>query len=92
MIIFVKYGINNLIASRKLDMAAEGDTVVLIQNGVFWALDKEKMEALKNEKVNVVAIKDDFIARGYKESDTTVPLISYEELLDILEKDRKVLG
>jgi len=92
MIIFVKYGINNLIASRKLDMAAEGDTVVLIQNGIFWALDKEKMEALKNEKVNVVAIKDDFIARGYKESDATVPLISYEELLDILEKDRKVLG
>lgn len=92
MIIFVEYGINNLIASRKLDMAAEGDTVVLIQNGVFWALDKEKMEALKNEKVNVVAIKNDFIARGYKESDATVPLISYEELLDILEKDRKVLG
>ncbi|MCD6167727.1 MAG: sulfurtransferase complex subunit TusB [Caldisericia bacterium] len=92
MVIFVKYGLGHLIAERKMDLSKEGDTVVLIQNGVFWLLNKEKMGALKEKKVNIVALKDDFLSRGYKESDTTVPLISYDELITILEKDQKVLG
>lgn len=84
-LILVKYGPNNPAERVKLEIARSEDDVVLIQNGVFWALEDVK----KYTKANVCAIKDDFVARGYSESDSTVPLISYEQLIELIEKHPK---
>ncbi len=91
MVILVKYGFENNISCKKMDLADAKDTVVLLQNGVFWAFDK-KMDSLREKGVNVFAIKDDFLARGYKEDDSKVPLISYVDFIDIVEKDQKTIG
>lgn len=87
----VKFGINHPISKRKLTLSEDGDSVVLIQNGVFWAIT-DFIDGVKEKGVKVYALKDDFLAKGYREEDSKVPLISYDELIDILEKDKKVLG
>jgi len=91
MVILVKYGINSEEAKIKFNLALPGDKVVLIQNGVFWALTEKPLE-LKKENIEVYAIKDDFEARGYKDSESKVPLITYEEFIQLLESDNKTLG
>ncbi len=91
MVIIVKYGLNNEIEKRKMEFAEPGDTVVLIQNGIFWLLDNEARKIVK-EGVTICALKDDYLARGYEESDAPEKLVSYEELIEILEKDHSTVG
>ncbi len=91
MVIIVKYGLYHEIEKRKMELAEPGDTVVLIQNGVFWLLNNEAKK-LVPDGVKIRALKDDFLARGYDEADASEKLISYEEFIEILEKDRKTVG
>ncbi len=91
MVIIVKYGLYHEIEKRKMEFAEPGDTVVLIQNGVFWLLNN-KVRKFVPESVKVCALKDDFLARGYDESDTSEKLISYDEFIEILEKDGKTIS
>ncbi|HBU00858.1 MAG TPA: sulfur relay protein DsrH, partial [Thermotoga naphthophila] len=37
-------------------------------------------------------IKDDFLARGYSEEDSKVPLITYSGFIDLLEGEEKFIG
>ncbi len=91
MVIIVKYGLNNEIERRKMEFAEPGDTVVLIQNGVFWLVGNEARKIVK-EGVQICALKDDYLARGYDEGDTSEKLISYEDFIEILEKDHRTIG
>ncbi len=91
MVILIKYGPENTAERLKILAAEKGDTVVLIQDGIFWAIE-EKTDIRIPENVKVVAIKDDYLARGYKEEGATVPLISYEEFIEITEKDNKIIS
>lgn len=87
-LIIVKYGPNNPAEKIKLETATENDDVVLLQNGVYWILQDVK----KYTKANVYALRDDFLARGYDESDSSVPLISYAQLVELIEKHPKSIG
>ncbi len=91
MVIMIKYGLYNEIEKRKMSFADEGDTVVLIQNGIFWTL-KDAYKKYIKDGVKVVALKEDYLARGYEEKDSPVPLISYDELIEIFEKDHRTAG
>ncbi len=87
-LILVKYGPNNPAEQIKLNSATIEDDVVLIQNGVYWALEDLKTQT----KANVFAIKDDFISRGYNESESKVPLIDYGKFIELIEKHPKSIG
>ena len=91
MVIMIKYGLYNEIEKRKMSFADEGDTVVLIQNGIFWTL-KDAYKKYVKDGVKVVALKEDYLARGYEEKSSPVPLISYDELIELFEKDHRTVG
>ncbi len=91
MVIMIKYGLYNEIEKRKMSFADEGDTVVLIQNGIFWTLKGAYKKYVK-DGAKVVALKEDYLARGYEEKSSPVPLISYDELIELFEKDHRTVG
>ncbi len=85
-LILVKYGTDHSVEQLKIKSAKAEDKIVLIQNGVYWALKDVETPA------KVYAIKDDFLARGYSEEDAKVNLISYSEFIDLLESEEKFIG
>jgi tRNA 2-thiouridine synthesizing protein B len=87
-LILVKYGIDNPAEKIKLKTSKDEDSIVLIQNGVFWALSDE----INNVKGTLFAVKEDFIARGYDESECKVKLINYSEFVEVIEKEEKFIG
>lgn len=90
MLVIIKYGAENPGERWKMETADESDSIVLIQNGVFWAISEEIDPYLNNR--NVVALKPDLTARGYQESDSKVPLIDYPGLVDLIEKNERSMG
>lgn len=87
-LIMVKFNNCNPIEELKIKNAKKEDTVVLIQDGVYWGL-----EDLKNlTDANVVAIRDDVLARGYDEKDLNANLIGYHDFISIVEKEEKFIG
>lgn len=91
MLIIVKYGPENPAEQGKLALAAEGDEVVLLQNGVFWAIS-EQLAPVQARGVKVYALESDWLARGYAPSTAKTPLITYDGFLDIVERQEKSLG
>ncbi len=85
-LILVKYGTDHPAEKLKIKSAKPDDKIILIQNGVYWALEEIESPA------KIYAIKDDFIARGYSESESKVPLISYSEFVSLLEAEEKFIG
>ncbi|ABQ47763.1 MULTISPECIES: DsrH/TusB family sulfur relay protein [Thermotoga] len=85
-LVLVKYGTDHPVEKLKIRSAKAEDKIVLIQNGVFWALEELETPA------KVYTIKDDFLARGYSEEDSKVPLITYSEFIDLLESEEKFIG
>ena len=91
MVIMVKYGPENTAEVRKISFAEKGDTIVLIQDGIFW-LAGNRIKNNVPEGIRVVAVKNDYLARGYNKEDAIVPLINYDELIEIFEKDNKTIS
>ena len=87
-LILVKYGPSHPVAKLKLETAKEEDRVLLIQNGVYWALE----DPSKYTKARVYATKGDFVARGYGEEESKVPLLDYSEVVDLIVANEKFLG
>lgn len=90
MLILIKYASDNPGDSWKMEMANQNDSVVLIQDGVLWAVSDEIDPYLQN--LNIVALDKDFLARGYKEEDSKVPLINYDDLVTLIEKNERSMG
>lgn len=87
-LILIKHGLHHAVEETKLRCAADGDDVVLVQDGVFWAISEE----IKAIKGKVSAIEDDFLARGYCPERSLVPLIGYAEMVDIIEAQPKTIS
>jgi tRNA 2-thiouridine synthesizing protein B len=90
MLILIKYASENPGDSWKIEMANEEDSVVLLQNGVLWAISDDIDPYL--EKTKIMALDTDFLARGYKAEDSKVPLISYDDLVTLIEKHPQTMG
>ncbi len=89
MLVLIKYGFENLAERWKLEVTDENDTVVLIQNGIFWAISEE-IEPYQNRKI--FALESDLLARGYSKEDSKVPLVDYAGLVDLIEANPKSMS
>ena len=87
-LILVKFNNYHPIEKIKMQSAKEDDTVVLIQDGIYWGLENPKTFT----KARICAIKADVFARGYKEDDFDVDLIDYHDMVDIIEKNEQFIG
>ena len=86
--ILIKYGTDHSVERLKLNSAKPEDSVVLIQNGIFWLLDERTASCAGK----VYAMRDDILARGYSESDCPFQLIDYSQFVEIVEKDPQFIG
>lgn len=91
MLILVKYGCDNVADCHKFSLALPGDQIILIQNGVFWAISDD-IDPYLEKGIEIYAIEPDFDARGFAKEDAKVPLISYNGFIELLEKTEKTLG
>ena len=91
MLMMVKYGCDNPADCGKFSLAKKGDQIVLIQNGVFWAID-DKIDSFLDKGIEVFAIAPDLFARGYSEEVSKVPLLSYDGFIELLENAEQNLG
>ena len=87
-LILVKHGLHHPVEQLKLSCVLEDDHVVLIQDGVFWAIS----DGIKNVKAKVSAVQPDLCARGYAPEASQVPLVGYAELVDIIESQPKTIS
>ncbi|MDK2953695.1 sulfurtransferase complex subunit TusB [Kosmotoga sp. DU53] len=90
--ILVKYSQGNPISKDVLNLAQPNDEVVLIQDGVLYALGDPKIDELKSKGVKIYALKEDFEVRGYKEDSSVVQLITYDDLIEVIERNEKSIG
>lgn len=87
-LVLVKYGINHPVEKLKIESAKEDDSIVLIQDGVYWNL--QDLSSLTKAKVYI--LKEDFLARGYKEDEAKYNLIDYDGFVELIEKEEKFIG
>ena len=87
-LVMVKEGRGNIGAKMKLVVAREDDDIVLIQDGVFWML--EQIQGVTKGRVSV--LKEDLLARGYTEDATSLPIIDYGGLVELIEKHERFIG
>ena len=87
-LVLIKYGVGHPIARTMIECSNEGDCVVLIQDGVFWAITGE----LEGTKAEVFALQEDVCARGYQPDAAGVSVISYPELVDIIVREEKIIS
>jgi tRNA 2-thiouridine synthesizing protein B len=90
-LILIKHGAHHSAEKTKLECAREDDSVVLIQDGVFWAAITDE---IKNLKANVYVLQDDLCARGYPveaAADANATMINYSELVDIIAKEEQTI-
>ncbi len=87
-LILIKYGTDHPVEKLKLEAAKSDDSVVLIQNGIFWVLDERTASCCG--KVHV--IRDDLLARGYSESDSCFPLIDHGQFIELAEQNPQFIG
>ena len=93
MMIIVKYPPSHSISLEKIKLAKSGDVIVLLQDGVLYALDEKLITELKNKGIEVKALKDDFVCRGYSEEESFADLVGYDEFIDLtVEKGERVIG
>lgn len=90
MLILIKYASENPGERWKLEMSNKEDSIVLLQNGVLWAIADDIDPYLQNE--NIVALDTDLLARGYTEEDSKVPMINYDDLVTLIEKNEQSMG
>ncbi len=93
MMIIIKYPPSHTISYEKIKLAKEGDIIVLLQDGVLYALDEGLIKDLRNHGIEVKVLRDDFICRGYSEGESHADLIGYEEFIDLIaDKGERVIG
>ncbi len=90
MLILIKYATQNPAEKWKIEAATDQDDVVLIQDGVLWAITDEIDAYL--EKSNFHVIDVDLDARGYKKEDAKVPVINYDDMVSLIEKQQQSMS
>ncbi len=92
-LILIKFGSGREIAKTLLKISEEGDNVLLIQDGVLWALDEKTVKDMENKKVNLYAAKEDLEARGYTQRlNEGISILDYDGVIDLIEKNEKIIG
>lgn len=87
-LILIKYGTDHPVEKLKIDSANPDDSVVLIQNGIFWTID----DRISSCRGKVYVIHDDLVSRGYREADCSYPVIDYARFVELAEKNPQFIG
>ncbi|AEF16930.1 MULTISPECIES: sulfurtransferase complex subunit TusB [Thermoanaerobacterium] len=90
-LIIVKKSPDAKISEFLLKLALPQDKVIFIQDGVIFAIEKNLKNFIK-EGIELFALKEDFIARGFEESESQIPLIDYERWADFIEMNEKIIS
>jgi tRNA 2-thiouridine synthesizing protein B len=90
-LIIIKKSPDYKISHLLLEVALPQDKVVFIQDGVLFAIEKDVKELVK-EGVELYALKEDFVARGFDENESLVKLVTYDEFAEIIEKETKIIS
>lgn len=88
MLILIKYGPENPGERWKLEASTPDDQIVLIQNGIFWAISEP--HTLEGKKVAIV--QPDLEARGYTAKSCQWPLVDYAGFISLLEQNPKSMS
>ncbi|BAL80523.1 sulfurtransferase complex subunit TusB [Caldisericum exile] len=90
-LIIIKKSPDYQVAHLLLEIALPQDKVIFLQDGVLFAVEKD-VKTLVKDGVELFALKEDFVARGFDEKESLVPLISYDEFAEIVEKEPKIIS
>lgn len=90
-LVIVKKSPADKLSEFLLKLALPQDKVIFIQDGVIFAIEKN-LKGLVKEGVELFALKEDFIARGFEESESQIPLIDYEGWADLIERYEKIIS
>ena len=89
MLIIIKSEPDTQAARRAVKLAGEAAAdIVLIQNGVYLA-GEERAEGFCG---TVFALDEDMRMRGIRDIEKGVKTIGYEELVDLMAENEKVVG
>ncbi len=90
-LIIVKKSPNEKISEFMLSSALKGDKVLFIQDGVIFSIFPSAKNLVK-EGVELFALKEDFLARGFQENASKIPLIDYDGFAELVEKEEKIIS
>ncbi|NNG66589.1 sulfurtransferase complex subunit TusB [Caldanaerobacter subterraneus] len=90
-LIIVKKSPSEKISEFLLNLALPQDKVLFVQDGVIFAACKNVKNLVK-EGVELFALKEDFIARGFDEKDSEVTLVDYDGWVEVIEQEEKVIS
>jgi len=90
-LIIIKKSPDYQVSHLLLEVVLPQDKVVFIQDGVLFAVEKDIKELVK-EGVELYALKEDFVARGFDEHESLVKLVTYDEFAEIVEKEPKIIS
>ncbi len=88
MLILVKYGPENPGERWKLETSSPEDQIVLIQNGIFWAIAEPQIL----EGKQVALVQADLEARGYSVENCRWPVVDYAGFITLLEENPKSMS
>ena len=90
-LIIVKKSKTSSISRRMLELAKDGDVVLLVQDGVFYAIDEATKNIVK-DGVKVFALKEDLNARGYSDDMSLFPCINYDGWVKLIEDNERIVS
>lgn len=70
-----------------LNVAQEGDTILLIEDGVYAAGTNSKLKKATEKHITVYALQADLTARGIE---SAVSVVDYLGFVELVEKDTAV--
>ena len=65
----------------------EKRSVILLEDGVYWAVVEEKLKNLLDTCAKIYAASDDLKARGFDEFSDSVNAVDYERIVEVLMEE-----
>lgn len=62
-------------------------SVILLEDGVYWTVQKDKKKHLEDLKAEIFSAKDDLIARGFDEVTEGVNVVDYESIVEVIMEE-----
>ncbi|MBI4824546.1 MAG: hypothetical protein HY805_10015 [Nitrospirae bacterium] len=89
MLVLIKSAPDTADGKRAVKLARDmaGD-LVLMQNAVYFA-EKERLEGFCG---TIYALDEDILLRGITETEKGIKTLSYDELIEIMAENNKVVG
>ena len=68
----------------------ENIVIVLIMNGVYYAVQENILRELKFKRIKIYAIEEDVRSRGLEDKIKDIEMIDYPQLIDLIVENKVV--